>query len=98
MRQFRVCPLLAGSSRQLTVNVAAVGTAFIGPLIGVDFPLTIIQILWINIIMDTLAAIAFGGEPALHRYMKEPPVDRDENILTKYMVSSILTLYIKRLF
>jgi calcium-translocating P-type ATPase len=76
---------------QLTVNVAAVCTAFLGPLIGVDFPLTIIQILWINIIMDTLAAIAFGGEPALLRYMEEPPVNRDENILTKNMVSAILT-------
>lgn len=76
---------------QLTVNVAAVSTAFIGPLIGIDFPLTIIQILWINIIMDTLAAIAFGGEPALVRYMEEPPVDREEYILTKDMISSILT-------
>ncbi len=76
---------------QLTVNVAAVSTAFIGPLIGIDFPLTIIQILWINIIMDTLAAIAFGGEPALVRYMEEPPVEREENILTKYMLSTIFT-------
>ncbi len=76
---------------QLTVNVAAVSTAFIGPLIGIDFPLTIIQILWINIIMDTLAAIAFGGEPALVRYMDEPPVDREENILTRAMLSSIFT-------
>jgi len=73
---------------QLTVNVAAV---IIGPLIGIDFPLTIIQILWINIIMDTLAAIAYGGEPALVRYMEEKPVDREENILTKDMISSILT-------
>ncbi|MDH5604321.1 MAG: HAD-IC family P-type ATPase, partial [Cyclobacteriaceae bacterium] len=56
---------------QLTVNVAAVSLTFLGPLLGIDFPLTIIQILWINMIMDTLAAIAFGGEPALHRYMKE---------------------------
>ncbi|MDH5474685.1 MAG: calcium-translocating P-type ATPase, PMCA-type [Cyclobacteriaceae bacterium] len=76
---------------QLTVNVAAVTTAFIGPMIGVDFPLTIIQLLWVNIIMDTLAAIAFGGEPALMRYMDEPPVMRDENILTKEMKVSILT-------
>ena len=81
---------------QLTVNVAAVLTAFLGPLFGIDFPLTIIQLLWINIIMDTLAAIAFGGEPALMRYMEEPPVQRDEDILTKDMKISILTsgLYI----
>ncbi|PWJ39164.1 calcium-translocating P-type ATPase, PMCA-type [Sediminitomix flava] len=76
---------------QLTVNVAAVSTAFLGPLIGVDFPLTIIQLLWINMIMDTLAAIAFGGEPALHRYMNEPPIDREEHILTKNMRTSILS-------
>lgn len=76
---------------QLTVNVAAVTTAFLGPLFGVDFPLTIIQLLWINMIMDTLAAIAFGGEPALMRYMNEPPVNREEYILTKNMISSVLT-------
>ena len=76
---------------QLTVNVAAVTTAFLGPLFGIDFPLTIIQLLWINMIMDTLAAIAFGGEPALDRYMEEPPVDREAHILTRNMGSSILT-------
>jgi len=76
---------------QLTINVAAVSTVFVGPLIGINFPLTIIQLLWINIIMDTLGAIAFGGEPALVRYMDEPPIDRKANILTKYMNSSILT-------
>ncbi len=81
---------------QLTVNVAAVTTAFLGPFFGFDFPLTIIQLLWINIIMDTLAAIAFGGEPALKRFMKEKPVKRDENILTKNMTSSVIVggLYI----
>lgn len=75
---------------QLTVNVAAVTTAFLGPLFGIDFPLTIIQLLWINIIMDTLAAIAFGGEPALMDYMKEKPVDREENIVTKDMFIAVL--------
>ncbi len=76
---------------QLTVNVAAVTTAFLGPIFGIDFPLTIIQLLWINIIMDTLAAIAFGGEPALMRYMEEKPVDRDENIVTKEMFKGIMS-------
>jgi Ca2+-transporting ATPase len=76
---------------QLTVNVAAVTTAFLGPIFGIDFPLTIIQLLWINIIMDTLAAIAFGGEPALMRYMEEKPVDREENIVTKEMFKGILS-------
>jgi calcium-translocating P-type ATPase len=76
---------------QLTVNVAAVCTALLGPFFGIDFPLTIIQILWINIIMDTLAALAFGGEPALKRFMDEPPVSRSENILTRDMLSAVLT-------
>ncbi len=81
---------------QLTVNLAAVLTVFLGPFFGVEFPLTIIQLLWINIIMDTLAAIAFGGEPALERVMKEQPIKRTENIVSKYMTSAILTggLYI----
>lgn len=75
---------------QLTVNVAAVSITILGPIINVDFPLTIIQLLWINMIMDTLGAIALGGEPALKRYMEESPIKRDENILTKNMISSIL--------
>lgn len=76
---------------QLTVNVAAVLTVFLGPFIGVDYPLTIIQILWINIIMDTLAALAFGGEPALERYMTEKPINRKASIFTMDMKSEILT-------
>ncbi len=75
---------------QLTVNVAAVSITILGPLINVEFPLTIIQLLWINLIMDTLGAIALGGEPALHRYMEDEPVKRDDNILNKQMISSIL--------
>jgi len=75
---------------QLTVNLSAVGTVFLGPFFGIDFPLTIIQLLWINIIMDTLAAIAFGGEPALRRFMHEQPVKRDEDILTRDMKTAIV--------
>ena len=74
---------------QLTVNVAAVLLSFIGPLIGVHEPLTIIQMLWVNLIMDTLAALAFGGEPPLKRYMKEKPITRKESIVTKEMLISI---------
>jgi calcium-translocating P-type ATPase len=75
---------------QLTVNLAAVLTAFLAPFLGIDFPLTIIQILWINMVMDTLAALAFGGEPALRRYLELKPVPRAANILTPYMRQSIL--------
>ncbi|MDK2942040.1 MAG: P-type Ca2+ transporter type [Acetobacterium sp.] len=76
---------------QLTVNVAAVSVSFISPLLGVLEPLTIIQILWINLIMDTLAALAFGAEPPLRIYMEEKPISRSENIVTRKMMSSILT-------
>src|SRR5690606_6469716 len=75
---------------QLTVNVAAVSTAFLGPFFGIEFPLTIIQLLWINIIMNTLAAIALGGEPAIRRFMQELPIKRDSNILTAEMSSAIV--------
>jgi len=76
---------------QLTINLAAVLVSFISPLIGLEYPLTITQILWINLVMDTLAALAFGGEPALKRFMQEKPKKRDENIISGYMWSSILT-------
>lgn len=76
---------------QLTINVAAVSISFIGPFIGIDKPLTITQILWINLVMDTLAAMAFGGEPALMKYMQEKPKKRDENIVSPQMLSSIFT-------
>lgn len=76
---------------QLTINVSAVLISFVCPLIGIDNPLTVIQILWVNLVMDTLAALAFGGEPALARFMKEKPKKRDEQIVNKYMWSSIIT-------
>lgn len=76
---------------QLTINVAAVLISFISPLLGMENPLSIIQILWVNLVMDTLAALAFGGEPALKRFMNEKPKKRDERIVSPYMWSSILT-------
>lgn len=76
---------------QLTINVAAVLISFLSPLLGMESPLTITQILWINLVMDTLAAMAFGGEPALARYMNETPRRRDESILSGPMLVAILT-------
>ncbi len=76
---------------QLTINVAAVLISFLSPLLGMESPLTITQILWINLVMDTLAAMAFGGEPALAHYMQEKPRRRDESILGSDMKSAILT-------
>lgn len=76
---------------QLTINVSAVMISFICPLLGMENPLSIVQILWVNLVMDTLAATAFGGEPALKRFMKEKPKRRDENIINQYMRTAITT-------
>lgn len=76
---------------QLTVNVTTIAMSLLSPLFGVKEPFTIIQILWVNLIMDTLAALAFGNEPALSRYMNEKPVPKEANILTRYMKSAIGT-------
>ena len=75
---------------QLTINVAAVLISFICPLIGLANPLDVIQILWVNLVMDTLAALAFGGEPALTRFMHEKPKRRTEPIISKNMMSEII--------
>lgn len=75
---------------QSTINAASTLIVFFGPFLGFDFPLTLIQLLWVNLVMDTLAALAFGGEPALKRYMSEKPIRRDEAIISPEMWSSIL--------
>jgi calcium-translocating P-type ATPase len=76
---------------QVTVSFGAVLIAFIGPFIGVDLPLSMTQILWVNLIMDTLAALALGGEPSLTRYMAERPKKRTEAIVSPEMWSAIVT-------
>ncbi len=81
---------------QLTVNVAAVLTCFIGPLLGENVVMTVIQLLLVNLAMDTLAAIAFGSEPALEEYMHEKPIARSASIISKDMMIEIIigALYI----
>ncbi len=81
---------------QLTVNVAAVLTCFLAPFFGENEILTVVQLLLINLAMDTLAAIAFGSEPALKEYMKEQPVPRDASIVSGKMLFQIIfsALYI----
>lgn len=75
---------------QLTVNVAAVLTCFIGPLLGENVVITVIQLLLINLAMDTLAAIAFGSEPALKEYMRDKPIPRNASIISKEMFTEII--------
>ena len=76
---------------QLTVNVAAVLICALGPLCGVPVVMTVIQLLLINLAMDTLAAIAFGSEPPLMEYMRQRPIPRSENIVTRTMMAAIIT-------
>ena len=75
---------------QLTMNFCAVGISMIGPFIGYDSPVTVVQMLWINIIMDTLGGLAFAGEAPLRSYMKEKPKRRDEPILNGYMIFQMI--------
>ena len=76
-------------SFQLVMNLAACGVSLFGQLFGIDSPITIIQMLWVNIIMDTLGGLAFAGEPALDSYMREKPKTRSEPILTGKMLKEI---------
>ena len=75
---------------QLIMNLCASGVSLLGQFIGIDTPITIIQMLWINIIMDTLGGLAFAGEAPEHYYMKEIPKSREEPILTKEILKRIL--------
>lgn len=77
---------------QLIMNLCAVAVTMICPFFGIDSPVTVVQMLWINLIMDTLGGLAFAGEPALPECMKEPPKRRDEPILNRYMAVEILWL------
>jgi P-type Ca2+ transporter type 2C len=74
---------------QLTINVSALAIAFLGPFLGLKPPFTVLQLLWINVIMDTFAAIALCSEPPRENLMRKPPKRRDENILTRAMLGNI---------
>lgn len=75
---------------QLTCNMCALLISIIGPFIGINTPITIIQMLWINMIMDTFAGLAFSFEPPLKRYMYEPPKAKNEPIMNGYMYGQII--------
>ncbi|MBE6631455.1 MAG: calcium-translocating P-type ATPase, PMCA-type [Ruminococcaceae bacterium] len=75
---------------QLTVNLAACVLSIICPLLGIETPISVMQMLWVNMIMDTFAALAFAGEAPAPSLMHQKPLSRDENILSKSMCSQIL--------
>lgn len=74
---------------QLSVNVSTLLMNIVAPIVGWTEPFSIVQILWINLIMDTLCALSYGAEPILDRYMTEKPVDRHAKVLTPYIKSAI---------
>ena len=74
---------------QLTINVAALIIALLGPFIGVELPFTVVQMLWINLIMDTFAALALATEPPHWSVMKNKPRHPDDFILTGTMIKNI---------
>ncbi|MFR9591872.1 MAG: calcium-translocating P-type ATPase, PMCA-type [Rikenellaceae bacterium] len=74
---------------QLSINVSACLTAVFGPLVGVEMPFTVIQFLWINLVMDSLAAIALASEPADERVLNEKPRDKKEFIINGSLAKAI---------
>lgn len=75
---------------QLTMNFCALCVSLICPFIGYESPLTVIQMLWVNMIMDTLGGIAFAGEIPLKEYMERPPRNKKNKILSSDMICQIL--------
>ena len=74
---------------QMTINVAACIIVLFGAFLGVQSPLTVTQMLWVNLIMDTFAALALASLPPSQRVMNDPPRQRKANIITKEMARGI---------
>ncbi len=77
---------------QLVINVAAVVVSAVAPFFGVEEPLKVTHLLFVNLVMDGLGAIMLGNEPALKKYMDEKPRRRDENIVNKKMMAQIIVM------
>ena len=75
---------------QMTVNVAACFIVLFGAFMGMESPLTVTQMLWVNLIMDTFAAMALASLPPSHSVMKEKPRSREAFIINKTMWRSII--------
>ena len=76
---------------QLTINFAAIVICFVGAIFGTDMPLTVVQILWVNIIMDTFAAMAMASLPPNPEVMRDRPRPRNEFIITPAMARTLFT-------
>lgn len=87
---------------QLTVNVALCLTAMLGPVIGIDLPFGVIEILYINLVMDALGALALASEPAMDNVLNEKPRNNKEFIINrnmmKFILSTGLTMFLVMVF
>ena len=79
---------------QLVINLAAVFVSAISPFIGIESPLKVTHLLWINLCMASLASLMFAGEPALKKYMRMKPRRRDESIISRPMAIQIVIMSI----
>lgn len=77
---------------QLVINVAAVVVSAVAPFFGVEEPLKVTHLLFVNLVMDGLGAIMLGNEPALEKYMHEKPRRKDENIVNEKMMTQIVIM------
>ena len=77
---------------QLTVNVAACFLVLFGSFMGTESPLTVTQMLWVNLIMDTFGAMALSSLPPSQNVMDDKPRDRKASILTRPMMSELLSV------
>jgi len=75
---------------QLTVNVVALTVAFFGAVSNFGTPLTAVQLLWVNLIMDTMAALALGTEKPTDRLLLRKPYGRSGKLITWVMIRNIL--------
>lgn len=75
---------------QMTINVVACLIVLLGSFLGVESPLTVTQMLWVNLIMDTFAALALASLPPRQEVMKDKPRESNAKIITKKMATTIL--------
>ncbi|CAM6110646.1 unnamed protein product [Calypogeia fissa] len=75
---------------QTTVNGVALGINFVSAIASGNAPLTVVQLLWVNLIMDTLGALALATEPPNASLMDRPPVGRNEPLITNIMWRNII--------
>lgn len=75
---------------QLTINLTAMAVVLVGSIFGKEAPLTVIQMLWVNLIMDTFAAGALASLPPVRKLLNKAPRCNDAFIITKKMLQNII--------